>query len=90
MGLVIVGECKEHYNLMLNVEFRWDSDNMRPAEPVLGPWPPKKPITVDMVVCKMKIGKATEVSDLVVEMQKAAGDVGVIPDTDLIRYLMTG
>ena len=68
----------EHYQRLLNIEFDWDPDHLSYQPPVEGP---PIPITIDMV--KMKVGKAPGPSGIVVEMIRAAGDMG----TSMIRDL---
>ena len=75
----------EHYNGLLNVEFPWDENSLPDAPPVIGPAPP---ITDDMVIKalkKMKSGKASSPSGIIVEMLKAAGKKGI----DFLRELTT-
>ena len=63
----------EHYQRLLNVEFDWDPDHLSYQPPVEGP------ITADMVkkaISQMKAGKAPGPSGIVVEMIRAAGDMG--------------
>ena len=66
----------EHYQRLFNVEFDWDPDHLSDEPPVEGP---PIPITTDMV---KKVSKALGPSGIVVEMIRAAGDMGVsmIPD----------
>ena len=80
----------EHYQRLLNVEFDWDPDHLSYQPPVEGP---PIPITTDMVqkaVSQMKVGKAPGSSGRVVEMIRAAGDLGASMIRDLadaiIRY----
>ena len=66
----------EHYQRLLNVEFDWDPDHLSYQSPVEGP---PIPITTDMVkkaISQMKAGKAPGPSGIVVEMIRAAGDMG--------------
>ena len=66
----------EHYQRLLNVEFDWDPDHLSYQSPVEGP---PIPITIDMVkkaISQMKAGKAPGPSGIVVEMIRAAGDMG--------------
>ena len=73
----------EHYQRLLNVEFDWDPDHLSYQSPVEGP---PIPITTDMVkkaISQMKAGKATGPSGIVVEMIRAAGDMGASMIRDL-------
>ena len=66
----------EHYKRLLNVEFDWDPAHLSYQPPVEGP---PIPITIDMVkkaISQMKAGKALGPSGIVVEMIRAAGDMG--------------
>ena len=73
----------EHYQRLLNVEFDWDPDHLSHQSRVEGP---PIPITVDMVkkaISQMKAGKAPGPSGIVVEMIRAAGDMGASMIHDL-------
>ena len=73
----------EHYQRLLNVEFDWDPDHLSYQPPVEGP---SIPITIDMVkkaISKMKAGEAPGPSGIMVEMIRAAGDMGVSMIRDL-------
>ena len=73
----------EHFERLLNVEFDWDPAHLSAEPPVEGP---PIPITTDMVkkaINKMKSGKAAGPSGIVVEMIRAAGDVGAEMVRDL-------
>ena len=66
----------EHYQRLLNTEFDWDPDHLSYQPPVEGP---PIPITIDTVkkaISQMKAGKALGPSGIVVEMIRAAGDMG--------------
>ena len=72
----------EHYQRLLNVEFDWDPNHLSDESPVEGP---PIPITTDMfekTVSQMEAGKAPGPSSIVVEMIRAAGEMGasMIPD----------
>ena len=72
----------EHYQRLLNAEFDWDLNHLSDESPVEGP---PIPVTIDMVkkaISQMKVGKAPGPSGIVVEMIRAAGDMGasMIPD----------
>ena len=72
-----------HYQRLLNVEFDWDPDHLSYQPPVEGP---PIPITIDMVkkaISQMKAGKAPGPSGIVVEMIRAAGDMGASMIRDL-------
>ena len=72
----------EHYQRLLNVEFDCDPDHLSYQPPVKGP---PIPITTDMVkaISQMKAGKAPGPSGIVVEMIRAAGDMGASMIRDL-------
>ena len=73
----------EQYQRLLNAEFNWDPDHLSDELPVKGP---PIPITIDMTkkaISQMKAGKASGPSGIVVEMIRAAGDMG----TSMIRDL---
>ena len=73
----------EHYQRLLNVEFDWDPDHLSYQPPVEGP---PIPITTDMVkkaISQMKVGKAPGPSGIVVEMIRAASDMGASMIRDL-------
>ena len=73
----------EHYQRLLNAEFDWDPNHLSDESPVEGP---PIPITIDMVkkaISQMEAGKAPGPSEIVVEMIRAAGDIG----TSVIRDL---
>ena len=66
----------EHYQWLLNIEFDWDPDHLSYQPPVEGP---PIPITTDMVkkaISQIEAGKAPGPSGIVVEMIRAAGDMG--------------
>ena len=73
----------EHYQRLLNAEFDWDPYHLSNESPVEGP---PIPITIDMVkkaISQMKAGKAPDPSGIVVEMIRAAGDMGASMICDL-------
>ena len=66
----------EHYQRLLNAEFDWDPNHLSDEPPVEGP---PIPITIDRVkksISQMKAGKALGPSGIVVEIIRAAGDMG--------------
>ena len=70
----------EHYQRLLNAEFDWDPNHLSDESPVEGP---PILITIDMVkkaISQMKAGKAPGPSGIVVEMIRAAGDIGCLYD----------
>ena len=78
----------ENYQGLLNVEFDWDPDYLSYQPPVEGP---PIPITIDMVnkaVSQMKAGKAPAPSGTVVEMIRAAGDMGASMIRDLAAAII--
>ena len=73
----------EHYQRLLNVEFDWDPDHLSYQSPLEGP---PIPITTDMVkkaISQMKAGKAPGPSGTVLEMIRAASDMGASMIRDL-------
>ena len=80
---------------LLNVEFDWDLDHLSYQPPVKGP---PIQITNDMVkkaISQMKASKAPGPSDIVVEMIRAASDMGTSTTSQLqsfamARYPLTG
>ena len=78
----------EHYQRLLNVEFDWDPDHLSDEPPVEGP---PIPITIDMfkkVISQMKTGKSPDSSGIVVEMIRAAGDMGASMTSQLQSFAM--
>ena len=78
----------EHYQRLLNAEFDWDPNHLSDESPVEGP---PIPITIDMVkkaVSQMKAGKAPGPSGIVVEMIRAAGDMGASMIRDLAAAII--
>ena len=78
----------EHYQRLLNVEFDWDPDHLSHQSPVESP---PIPITIDMVkkaISQMKAGKAPGPSGIVVEMIRAAGDMGASMIRDLAAAII--
>ena len=87
----------EHYQRLLNAEFDWDPNHLSDESPLEGP---PIPITIDMVkkaISQMKAGKAPGPSGIVVEMIRAAGDMGAsmihdwqLQSSVMARYPPTG
>ena len=78
----------EHYQRLLNAEFDWDPNHLSDESPVEGP---PIPITIDMVkkaISQMKAGKAPGPSSIVVEMIRAAGDMGASMIRDLAAAII--
>ena len=78
----------EHYQRLLNAEFDWDPNHLSDESPVEGP---PIPITIDMVkkaISQMKAGKAPGPSGIVVEMIRAAGDIGASMIRDLAAAII--
>ena len=78
----------EHNERLLNVEFEWDPDHLSNEPPLEGP---PNPITIDMVkkaILKMKLGKSAGPSGIVMEMIKAAGDIGATMIRDLATAII--
>ena len=78
----------EHYRRLLNAEFDWDPNHLSDESPVEGP---PIPITIDMVkkaISQMKAGKALGPSGIVVEMIRAADDMGASMIRDLAAAIV--
>ena len=78
----------EHYQRLLNFEFDWDPDHLSYQPPVEGP---PIPITTNMVkkaFSQMKAGKAPGPSGIVLEMIRAAGDMGSSMIRDLAAAII--
>ena len=78
----------EHCQRLLNAEFDWDPNYLSDESPVDGP---PIPITIDMVkkaISQMKAGKALGPSGIVVEMIRAAGDMGASMIRDLAAAII--
>ena len=78
----------EHYQRLLNAEFDRDPNHLSDESPVEGP---PIPITIDMVkkaISQMKAGKAPGPSGIVVEMIRAAGDMGASMIRDLAAAII--
>ena len=78
----------EHYQRLLNAEFDWDPNHLSDESPEEGP---PIPITIDMVkkaISQMKAGKAPGPSGIVVEMIRAAGDMGASMICDLAAAII--
>ena len=67
----------EHYKGLLNVEFPWDEGALPDAPPVEGPPPPITDKMVTKALAKMKPGKSSGLSGIIVEMLKAAVSKGI-------------
>ena len=66
----------EHYQRLLNAEFDWDPNHLSDESPVEGQ---PIPIIIDIVkktVSQMKAGKAPSPLGIVVDMIRAANDMG--------------
>ena len=59
----------EHYERLLNVEFRWSEEDLSVADPVLGP-----PTLVTREIVEKSIYK----SGVVTEMLKASSDICIV------------
>ena len=78
----------EHYQRLPNAESDWDPNHLSDESPVEGP---PIPITIDMVkkaISQMKAGKASGPSGIVVEMIRAAGDMGASIIRDLAAAII--
>ena len=70
------------------MEFEWDPEHLSNEPPIEGP---PIQITIDMVkkaISKMKLGKAAGPSGVVVEMIRAAGDIGASMIRDLVSTII--
>ena len=77
-----------HYQRLLNVEFDWEPDQLS-YQPAVEGLP--IPIAIDMVkkaISQMKAGKAPGPSGIVVEMIRAAGDMGASMIRDLAAAII--
>ena len=63
----------EHYKGLFNVEFPWDEVAIPDAPPVDGPPPPITDEMVTKALAKMKPGKSSSPSGIIVEMLKTTG-----------------
>ena len=78
----------EHYQRFLNAEFDRYPNHLSDESPVEGP---PIPINIDMVkkaFSQMKAGKAPGLSGIVVEMNRAAGDMGASMICDLAAAII--
>ena len=78
----------EHYKRLLKAEFDWDPNHLSDESPAEGP---PIPITIDMVkraISQMKADKAPGPSGIVVEMIRAAGDMGASMIRDLAAAII--
>ena len=78
----------EHYRRLLTAELDWDSNHLSDESPVERP---PIPITIDMVkkaISQMKAGEAPGPSGTVVEMIRAAGDMGTSMIHDLAAAII--
>jgi hypothetical protein len=78
----------EHYKGLLNVEFPWDESALPEAPPIAGPPPSISEKQVKKTLGKMKSGKASGPSGIIVEMLKAAGETGITFLRELITSVM--
>ena len=78
----------EHYQRLLNADFDWDPNHLSDESSVEGP---PIPITIDMVkkaISQMKAGKAPGQLGIVVEMIRAADDMGASMIRDLAAAII--
>ena len=76
---------KEHYELLLNVEFPWNPEDLSGESPVEIP---SEPITLEMItkaIITMAPGKAAGPSGIVAEMLKPVGEAGAEKCVILLR-----
>ena len=80
----------EHYQRLLNIEFDWDPDHFSYQPPVEGL---PIPITIYMykkAISQMKTGNTPGPSGIVVEMIRAASDMGASMIRDLPTAIIQG
>jgi len=73
----------EHYARLLNVEFKWPSNELSEVNRTAGPPPNVSAARIRKALSKMKYHKAAGPSGIITEMLKVAGEEGV----ELIRQL---
>ena len=78
----------EHYQRLLNVEFDWDADHLSYQPLVEGPPISVTIDTVKKAISQMKAGKAPGPSGIVVEIIRAAGDMGASMIRDLAAAII--
>ena len=78
----------EHYQRLLNIEFDWDPDHLSYQPPVEGPPIPNTTDMVKKAISQIKAGKAPGPSVKVLEMIRAAGDMGTSMILDLAAAII--
>ena len=79
---------RSHYNRLLNEEFAWDKEHLTIADAISGPAVKIERETVIKAIGKMKSGKATGPTGIVIDMLKASGDVCIDLVTELINDII--
>ena len=72
----------------LNEEFAWDTEQLTIADAISGPAVKIERETVIKAIGKMKSGKATGPTGIVIDMLKASGDVCIDLVTELINDII--
>ena len=78
----------EHYKRLLNVEFDWDTDHLSYQPQVEDPPIAITTDTVKTAISQMKVGKAPGLSGIVVEVIRAAGNMGTSIIHDLAAAII--
>ena len=79
---------KSRYEILLNVEFVWNSDSLRELEPKIGPPLYITEKTISKAIPKMKTGKAAGPSGIVIEMIRSAGKEIIKSITNLANRII--
>lgn len=79
---------KKYFEKLLNEEFSWDRDKLDAVNAVSGPCERISLAEVKVAIAKAKTGKAAGPSGVVVDMVKAAGDVGEQWVTDICNAVV--
>ena len=79
---------KEHYETLLNEEFKWNESQLIWEEPISGPAPQLSKKSIQEALAKMHDGKAAGGSGVVAEMLKCAGEEGIDLITDLFNAII--
>ena len=79
---------KEYFEELLSEEFDWKKENLEQVSEVFGESEEITSEEVKVAITKVKSGKAPGPSGVVVEMLKAAGDVGIQWMTELCNAVV--
>ena len=77
-----------HYDKLLNEEFPWNPDTLSDDPPVQGPAIYITPDMVENAMSKMKCGKSSGPSGIIIEMMRAAGDSFLKELTTLLNRIV--